>query len=101
MGNLAPQAGDKAAPMTYPLVHVTWEDACSIDPWTKLSEFDQEPTTCETVGFLVKEDPRYIVVCSSLHTDSGCCCMVIPRGMIVKSSPLSMPNLPIGLQDDE
>jgi len=86
-----------ANPGEFPIVRVDWEDAQSTEDqaWKPLGQLCQDlleriVKPCVTVGFLVYEDKRHIIVVASLgHADadvsteaSGDCC--IPKAWIRK-----------------
>ena len=68
-------------------VTVRWLDATSQDETCKIEELnDFKPIPCMTAGWLVKDEPDYVVVARDLFGDeqdhpSGC--IAIPRGCIV------------------
>lgn len=46
----------------FPLVKVTWIDACSSEAWVDPTETDFECPTISTVGFLIEESEQHIVL---------------------------------------
>ena len=52
-------------------VLVTWVDAVSHDPWVDIEEIkNQEVHTIHTLGFLLSEDDRKIVLAASWDVDN-------------------------------
>lgn len=50
-------------------VYLEWEDHCSTSPagggaWSQIEHQDNTPSKIKTVGFIVKEDKKYITICS-------------------------------------
>lgn len=69
----------------YTLVEIEWKDAVSFDAWHTKEHFPT-PATVFTVGYLVKDDPDYVVLsmsfgCSGKDEEFGPT-FTIPRGMI-------------------
>lgn len=70
--------------MTVKIVEVTWEDACSSDPWTRSREV-LDRLTCVTVGYLLKRDKEAIHLAASLNEGGQrSSTWRIPAGMIRK-----------------
>jgi hypothetical protein len=69
----------------YPLVVVTWHDACSTDPWTGVDELEPSPLVCTTVGFLIsKARAAWLAVASTISDDGDACCVMhIPAGCVI------------------
>ena len=75
------------------LVLVEWIDACSEEGnWECLSCLEDEDlgyTTCQTVGWLLKEDEKTVAIVSSItEHDSGCFIMRIPSVNVVSMKEL-------------
>lgn len=71
----------------YPLVYVEWLDAESTDDWESIEKQteDKDLPVIKTVGFLLKETDRYILVTMQVDhkNHSSSMTMKIPKGMIV------------------
>lgn len=70
-----------------PLVVVTWEDACSLDPdsrWVDHGAQKYVPLMVTSVGFLLHEDKAGVILVSSWSADCTGPRDQIPRGMIRK-----------------
>lgn len=80
------------------LVQVEWLDITSHDgAWLDMKEAEEyAPTPMKTVGFLLKEDPEYIVVVSTIadSLDSVGSTNAIPRGCIQSVTKLLRENAP-------
>ncbi len=65
---------------------VTWVDACSSQEWKAIEGSDDKPSPCVTVGFIVKETKKYIVVAGTLDVDNDnyCLAMTIPKKNITQ-----------------
>lgn len=61
-----------------------WIDACSFDDWTDRSTSDTPPPEIHSVGILVLQDEKYIVLALNHDTvnDKLSSLMTIPCGMI-------------------
>lgn len=71
---------------SYPTVIVHWDDAFSDASWQDLPKKPLAHNIAVTVGFLIRDEPNYILVADSYFTNdvgyiSGT--TQIPRGMIV------------------
>ncbi len=68
----------------YPIVKVSWFDACGDSAWTDLETLiGTDPTAAVTVGFLIYEDDKKIIIASSKHIDNGIGSWdIIPQGMV-------------------
>jgi hypothetical protein len=65
----------------YPRIHVTWTDSAGPERyWNHPEDFDTDPTTIETLGWLIHESKKAVTVVSSVST-SGCVggSMTIPK----------------------
>ena len=65
------------------LVKVTWHDAQSYDAWDGRDQEFEAPK-CVTVGFLVEQTKKHIVVAGTRSRKDIACAMVIPMGMVKK-----------------
>jgi len=76
----------------YLLVIVDWLDITSHDgAWLDIEEAKKYvPSRMRTVGFLLKEEPDYIVVVSTVSDDLDTVgsANAIPRGCLISISPL-------------
>lgn len=59
-------------PEKYRLVKITWQDSRHpFSGWQWVDEMKEiEPTICESVGWLVKEDEKVLILAASITTDS-------------------------------
>jgi hypothetical protein len=74
----------------YPLVMVTWGDACSSDKWQEMGDVDGKALSVTTVGFVVKKGPEVLVLMSTIDANGSVCGeMSIPLGMVTRVRPLS------------
>lgn len=75
-------------------VEVVWNDAASNDGWVELTA-DTDPQQIITRGWLVKENPNYLVLAASLQigkADTVGSTQIIPLGMIVSQRELKVTN---------
>lgn len=52
----------------YPLVEIVWDDACSEGGWHEVKDIKLSPEIVTTVGFLIAENTKYLMLG---HTFSG------------------------------
>ena len=73
----------------YPLVEILWDDAATESCWQdpSLALQDQHVTT---IGFLVKETEKYILIASTFAGDHVNASIQIPRAMIVKRRDVTL-----------
>lgn len=68
----------------FPLVHVDWTDAQVSGTWLLEEEVRLELPVVHTVGFLIKEDDKAIIIASTVGSDRHSNAhILIPKGMIV------------------
>lgn len=74
----------------YALVQIVWDDAASGAGWFESDKIKLQAQPVVTVGFVVKEDARYIVIGHSYCPDSSDCIgeFQIPKQMIVSRKTL-------------
>lgn len=60
---------------------VTWNDALAVAMWCKRTE-PMQPQICVTVGFLVAEDERHVMIAATVSDDEYIAAQQIPRAMI-------------------
>jgi len=70
----------------YQIVRITWIDACSEVGWTALSDIKTNSIiTCQTVGWLISEDRKQVVVTTTFAENDQCTDpMCIPKKCIIK-----------------
>jgi len=72
----------------YRRVEVTWEDSVILDEgaWTNIVNAlsRRGRTRCTTIGILLADDKRGVVVAGSIHGLEAAGIMVIPRGQVLK-----------------
>lgn len=73
----------------YPLVEIVWDDATSLEQGWVTGTFSPEPTLVTSVGFLVCESKRHLVIAQDIdpnghHAGNG----QIPKACIVKRTVL-------------
>ena len=74
----------------YPIVSVRWTDAHTTDAWRSIEEaLEDEPAFVTTVGFLLEDSKKRVLVASTLSADELISStMEIPKGMVVKITKL-------------
>jgi hypothetical protein len=77
------------------LVYVEWEDAYTQEAgWKSIKKLrKQKPVLVKSVGYLVKDDPNFIIVAGTYVPEDGDCDgdTTIPRGMIRKVINIASP----------
>lgn len=68
----------------YPLVEIVWDDAETDPSWRNLSDVNPKHALVVTVGFLIKETEKHIVIASTYSEEAVIATIQIPVGMIVK-----------------
>ena len=80
----------------YQPVEVLWDDAESDASWSEVPLAPLKPTLALTIGFLVVDEPDYILVADTyfMETDSKTISNTtkIPRAMIKEIHPLSIAH---------
>ena len=75
-----------------PIVIITWIDAETTHGWQDNSDTDTSHTEVLTIGFLISEDEKSVVVASSVSDTSNNSRMKIPRGMILSMTEIAAPK---------
>lgn len=69
-------------------VEVEWIDSCTNGVWAPPSYHitESKPTTCRSIGYILVEDTKKIVVAQSMSLNTGNICdtMSIPRVAVLK-----------------
>lgn len=70
----------------YPTYYVIWDDAESDAAWTEEPQQPLKPTLAHTLGFLVRDEPGYILLADTYFLEGRTISNTtkIPRGMIVE-----------------
>lgn len=75
----------------FQLVAVTWDDASTEHGWEHADEADTSRELVITVGFLYREDERYLYLCSTCDSGRNTNSRIkIPVGMVVERAPVVM-----------
>lgn len=83
------------ATRTQKLVHVIWRDTVTKIGWVESSEFDAEGphvAECHSVGWIVREDKRELVLAGMKDGGVINCCQAIPTGCICRVRRLREPK---------
>ena len=80
--------------LKFPTYLIEWDDAMADASWEILREEDIKDSKCYTLGFLVGETEKHIVIAStydeeSEHTNAR---LQIPKGMITKRIRVDLPE---------
>ena len=69
----------------YPIYLIEWDDAMADASWEELKKEDVKQSTCFTLGFLIAETRKHIVIASTYDSDSEHtnARLQIPKGMII------------------
>lgn len=79
--------------MPHQPVLISWLDIVGNDnrPWLDLKEAEGfTPSSMQTVGYIVKDDPMFVTVVSTLGPDEVGNLNCIPRGCIQSIQPLTL-----------
>ncbi len=52
-------------------VYVRWDDTSSNSSWTTLEDYKMQPYEVESVGFVIQENRRHLLIAGSLCTQHG------------------------------
>lgn len=63
------------------IYRVTWDDALAVAVWCQRND-PMAAQVCTTVGFLVAEDDRHIMLAATVSDDEYIAAMQIPRSLI-------------------
>lgn len=72
----------------YPLVEITWDDASSDAGWQEAREVKFEPQVVISVGFLISENKKYVIIGHTYSGEDFVGWMQIPKGMIISKKVL-------------
>ena len=79
----------------YKLIYAEWRDTTTIPDWySEYNIVDVHPATIYSIGWLVREDPEFIVIAASLSPTSEMFSQisVIPRGCLVTCRDFNIPT---------
>ena len=68
---------------TYPIVYVTWDDACADNSWASVKEPELKEAVVTTLGFLIKENKKHILIASTYDEENMNCSIQIPKHSIL------------------
>jgi hypothetical protein len=68
------------------MIYIEWIDAESIDAWEDYDSANRDAPVIKTLGFLIRETKKYVVIALSIdETNEKCSNRIqIPTGMIKK-----------------
>jgi len=72
----------------YPLVEVVWDDAASDSGWQEIKKIKFEQQIVVTVGFLMAENKKYIIIGHTYSGEDYIGWFQIPKGMIISKKML-------------
>ena len=72
----------------YPLVEIVWADASSDAGWQEAKKVKFEPQTVVTIGFLIAENRKYLILGHTYSGDDYVGWFQIPKGMIISRKVL-------------
>jgi len=72
----------------FPLVEIVWDDAASGSGWNDCSEIKFEPQIVLTVGFLIAENKKYLLIGHTYSGNDFIGDLQIPKGMIISRKVL-------------
>jgi len=67
----------------YPLVEIVWDDASSDAGWQEVENIKFEPQIVTSVGFLIAESKKYVILGHTYSGDAYIGWFQIPKGMII------------------
>jgi hypothetical protein len=70
------------------LIEVVWDDAASGAGWHEIQEVKFEPQIVVTVGFLIAENNKYIIIGHTYSEGAYVGDFQIPKGMIISRKVL-------------
>ncbi len=76
----------------YPAYLIEWDDAMADASWEELKKEDIKQSTCFTLGFLIAETRKHIVIASTYDNDSEHtnARLQIPKGMIISRRKINL-----------
>ena len=80
----------KRNPYPYKLVELQWLDASTDHGWENDTEIDISMEPVPTVGFLLYQDERVVVIASTVSEGTSNSRIKIPRGMILSMIELEV-----------
>lgn len=79
----------KKSKFPFPLVQIDWEDAQTGHGWEHEEDITVDIPVVTTIGFLIKENEKGIVIASSVGSDRhNNARITIPKGMVVNRKDL-------------
>lgn len=72
----------------YPLVEITWDDASSDAGWQVAKEVKFEPQVVISVGFLISENKKYVIIGHTYSGEDFVGWLQIPKAMIISKKVL-------------
>jgi hypothetical protein len=73
----------------YPLVEIKWDDAAASNSWERPDVMELSIQIVTSVGFLVKETTKHIVLSSTYDETHVNASIQIPKGMIISRKLLA------------
>jgi hypothetical protein len=67
----------------YPLVEIKWDDAAASNSWERTENMSLDPQIVITVGFVVKENKKHMVIASTYDDSHVNAAIQIPKSMVV------------------
>jgi len=67
----------------YPIVYIKWDDACADNSWADRSNPELKEAVVTTLGFLIKENKKYILIASTYDEENMNCSIQIPKHSII------------------
>lgn len=79
--------------MKFPLVEIKWDDAVTDVGWMDAAEIEPSNEVATTIGFVVKETPKHVVIASTIDADGSTNGRIqIPIKMILKRTVIRKPK---------
>lgn len=75
--------------MKFQLIEIHWDDAATDHGWEHSDDVVASENIAITIGWLVKENDKHLVIASTVCDDGSCNGRInIPKGMVVKKKVL-------------
>jgi hypothetical protein len=72
----------------YDLVELTWDDACSDAGWHATKDVKMVPQIVVTVGFVIREDAKHILMAHTYSGDDFVGWFQVPKKMVISRKVL-------------
>jgi hypothetical protein len=74
----------------YPLICIKWDDACADNSWVDLKDPELKEAVVITLGFLIKENKKHILIASTYDEANMNCSIQIPKHSIISREEITV-----------